>query len=207
MAFSMACASNCGEVTLTPNPSSCVIKERFTTPSRLILIPCDATLPTPIKGAIKPLFDSGQIVYTSELGNWEFGDPSYANSNVSSCRPVNKIITSRTIGFQDRISLSVTSGSPATTNDYADYDFWRDKLEKQGLWYAALWHCNGDTFLPRTASGLLIRATLTGFVNYEVLDQESNLTVEFKKFSLTYQGDPFAFNAPDFNTFTEGITL
>lgn len=207
MAFSMSCASNCGEVTLTPTPASCTVKERFTSPARIIMIPCDADLPNPIKGAIKPLFDSNQIVYSSELGGWEFGEPNYVDSNVSACRPANRVISSRTISFQDRISLSVMEGSPATLNAYADFDFWRDKLEKQGLWYAALWHCNGNVFLPRTSAGVLIPATMTGYVNYEVLDTSSNLTVEVKQFSLIYQGDPFAFNAPDFNTFDEGITL
>lgn len=207
MAFSMACSSNCGTVTLTPAPSSCTVKERFTSPARIIMIPCDAELPDPIKGAIKPLFDSGDIVVTSELGNWEFGEPNYVDSNISACRPVNRIVSSRTISFQDRIGLSVTTGSPAVTTDFADYDFWRDKLEKQGLWYAALWHCNGDVFLPRTSSGVLVPASMTGYVNYEVLDTSSNLTVEVKQFSLVYQGDPFSFNKPDFNTFEESITF
>lgn len=207
MAYSMICASSCGAVTLTPNPSSCEIKERFTSPARIIMIPCDALLPSPIKGSIKPLFEDGTIVYTSELGNWNFGEPNMVDSNVSACRPVNKVISGRTISFQDRIGVSITSGSPAVTNKFADYDFWRDKLAKNGLWYAALWHCNGDVFLPKTASGRLIPATMTGYINYEVLDNQSNLTVEVKNFTLNYQGDPFSFNAPDFNTFEETIVL
>lgn len=207
MAFQMACASNCGSVELLAAATTCELKERVTAPSRAMFIPCDITLPDPIKGSIKPLFDDGSIVLSPPLGGWEFSEPEYANTNISTCIPAYRTIVSRTIKFTDRIAITSNTGSPATINKFADLPFYEDKLAKRGLYYVALVHCNGDAYLPRTSDGVLITASLDGYIDYEVKDEASNYIVQVKRFTVKYQGDPFAFHAPDFNLIEESIVF
>lgn len=206
MAFSMVCATNCGSIDLLAPITSCELKERVTAPSRLHFIACDADLPDPLSGAIAALYSSGSVVVSPPLGGWDFSEPDYVDTNISTCSPVKRTIVSRTLKFTDRTSVSAMTGSPATLDKFADLPFWADKIAKNGLYYVAIEHCNGDVYLPRTSSGQLITATLDGYVDYEVKDESSNYIVQVKRFTLKYQGDPFGFNAPDYNTITEGIT-
>lgn len=206
MAFSMACPTTCGAITLVKRADSCILKERVTSPAYFAFIACDETLPDPIKGAIKPLFDSGAIVVSPPLGGFEFGEPSTVNTNLANCLPTSKIIVGRTIKFTDRTSTTTTSGSPAVTDKFADLPFWADKLNLSGMYYMMQIHCNGDAYLPRNGSSL-IPCTLTGYIDYETKDEASNFIVQVKRFEVNFIGDPYAFNAPDFNIFEEGIVL
>lgn len=207
MAFTMSCASNCGTVTITPVPQTCEVVERMTSPSRLIIIPCDAELPYPIKGAIKPFFEDGTIVASPELANWDFPEPTITNNIISACRPARRIVTGRTITAQDRAGITTNSGSPATIDKYAEYPFYRDLLQKDGLFYVGIVHCNGDVFLAKDWDDTLTRLTLNAYISYETIDSDNAYTIEVKNISMAFTGDPFRFNAPDFNIHEEGIVL
>lgn len=204
----MICASTCGDVVLEAMPPSCILSERYTTPSRLLFMSCSVMLPDPIKGAIKPLFDAGDIVASSPLANWEFTEPNMVDRVLSACEPARQIVTYRQISVQDRFSITSSSGSPAVTNGYAEYAFYRDKLQNAQDLYVLLMHCNGDVFIPKlNHTKNLVKASISGYTTYERIDEVSGLTVEFKQFRLRFQGDPFSFNEPDFNIFDEGIIL
>lgn len=201
------CPASCGNITLVGNPSSCTTDIRQKTLSRLAFFPCTVTLPSTIQGNIKPLFDSGDIVATSELGNFTINDPQTEDIVVSSCRPAKKVTTTREIVFQDRIAVSFSGGSPASTNKYWDYELWKDKLQYEFKLYSMWIFCDGDVLIPRDANGNLLPFSLMGFINWQQPNNQGGAWVEFKQFSMVYQGDPFYFQAPDFNLEDEGIVL
>lgn len=201
------CPSACGDIELLSNPASCITDVRLKTLSRIAFFPCNMSIPDPIEGNIAPLFDDGTIVVTSELGGFTVNDPTTEDVAVSSCRPPKRVIQTREIVFQDRIKVALTSGSPATTNYYFDYDFWKDKLEHE-FNLGMMWiYCDGDVMIPRDANGNILTFSLLGFINWQQPSNQGGAWVEFKQFSMIFQGDPFAFIAPDFNLEEEGIVI
>lgn len=208
MAFNLACSSNCGDIELIPMPESCELNERFTTPSRLLFFGCDVELEDPIKGTVGALFTSGQMVLSSPMANWEFPEPNMIDRATSACEPASQIVTYREIRVQDRYGVTISEGSPAEENRYAEYAFYKNILSKAKNLYAAIVHCNGDVFLPKlNYSKTLVKASIMGYTSYERIDEVSGMTAEFKQFTLRFQGDPFSFNEPDFNLFDEGVSF
>lgn len=200
------CPTNCGSIELLGNPTgSCITDIRQNTLARVHFWPCDVTLPDPITGAIAPLYTDGTIVRSSELGNFTINDPTTRDIIVSACRPARRIVDTREIVFQDRISISAEVGSPITTNAYWDYEFWKDKLQYEFRLNTMWEFCSGDVVIPKDKDGNPLAVSMMGFLNWEQPTTAGGAWVEFKQFSFIYQGDPFFFEAPDFNVITEGI--
>lgn len=203
----MPCPSACGDINLISNPDSCITDVRQKTLSRVAFFPCNVTLPTVIPGNIAPLFDDGTIVVSSELGNFTVNDPATEDIAVSSCRPAKRVIQTREIVFQDRIALSFTGGSPAVINQYWDYNFWKDKLQYEFNLYSMWIYCDGDVVIPVDLKGNPLAFSLLGFINWQQPSNVGGSWVEFKQFSMIYQGDPFYFEQPAFNLIEEGINI
>lgn len=206
----MPCPSNCTPDVLIGNPQGiCSQDVRQRILSRIAFFPCNTTLPDPITGpGMKALFDSGEIVASSKLANIVLADPQTEDVVIDECSVARKFITSRLITAEDRISVSLTSGSPATTNKFRDYDFWQDKLDHQLLMYTMLIYCDGDVIIPATRDGVYISASLTAYLNYQKPSTQGGQWIEFKHLEFNYPGDPLAlFLKPAFNYITAGITL
>lgn len=197
------CPANCDPITILTNPDSCELKTREVTPAGIIVFPCDLSLPNPMPGSMEPLFASGQIAISSQLANITFSDPTTEDVQVADCLPTRRRIVSREITFEDRVAVSATVGSPATTDEYYDYAVWSDWLEKQTRLRAGLYYCNGDVRLFRDPNGGLASFDLMGFINYT--DLSGGVRIEFKSFSMLFNGDPLGMSAPDFNLVDEGV--
>lgn len=206
------CPTNC-----TPDPlvglmnTTCTIDPRRDTPSRIFFFRCQTELPNPITPAgIKALFDSGDIVASSELTNFAFNAPNYEDVQLSDCRTPRRFISTREVTFEDRIKRVKPSSvsSPALDNDYADYDFWEDKLSNTESIFTMIAYCSGETFIPEDSNGNYMNSTLTGYKDFIRAGTAGGASTETKKFSLVYNDDPLAFNIkPSFNYIDAGIEL
>lgn len=203
------CPASCSDITLIGNPTTnCVPSLRKKTISRLLFWPCSVDLPTPITGNIKPLFDDGTIVYSSSLANIVVNDPNFDDVVYDECSPVDKVPSTREITFEDRFAISKTSGSPATTNTYFDYDFWQDKLSNRFSLRFGIVYCDGDVEIPKDDNGNSLTATITVFRSWQKPQTQGGQWIEFKKASIVFQGDPFSLSSkPAFNLSDEGIVL
>lgn len=206
----MACPASCTSVTLLKNPqTNCVDNIRRKTVSRLFFYPCSLSLPNPITGAaMKALFDAGQIVSTNRLGNVVWADPATEDIMVDECSTARKVITTRQLTCEDRISVEANTNSPAADNPYFDYDFWQDKQDQQITLNAMIAYCDGDVIIPLDRNGNPLAFTMLVFLSWQKPQQQGGAWVEFKKLSFDFQGDPMAlYNKPAFNYITAGITL
>lgn len=206
----MPCPSSCGDFTLLGNPeASCTVDIRQKSPSRFFYYPCNVTLPDPITPEnIAPLFEDGTIVASSELANFTVNDPATDDVVISDCRPALPVVSSREIIAEDRIRVELTSGSPATTNMYFDYDFWQDKTEHQFQMNAMIAYCDGDVIIPVDINGNPLTFTMLAYLNWQRPATQGGASIEFKRITMRFQGDPFALHIkPSFNWITAGITL
>lgn len=205
------CPSSCGDITLIGNPTAdCITSIRQTTPSRIAFFPCNTTLPSPITdSAIKALFDDGTIVASSPLANITWGDPTYEEVPIDDCSVPQQILVSREVTFEDRVAVTDNSGSPASYNDYKDYDFWQDKKDNQTKLNYIIIYCNGDAKIGYDEDGVtLLTARITAVLNYQRPANAGGKSVEFKQVSILFQGDPINLaNKPQFNTEEAGIVF
>jgi hypothetical protein len=204
------CPSSCTDIALLANPqAACTTSLRRKTLSRIIFFPCNTTLPNPMTGAaMKALFDDGTIVASSKLANIGVNDPTTEDVVIDECSPTEKVIMTRAIDFEDRVAIALSAGSPLATDLYKDYDFWKDKLAYQMQLSYGFVFCDGDVIVPRDpVSNIPLTATLFGFISYQKAQTQGGAWVEFKKFTLTFLGDPLNFFKPDFNEITAGITF
>jgi hypothetical protein len=203
------CPAQCTDGSLTGIPGD--ICPTFTTRnkamSRLGLMLCGISLPSEFtQETVQPLFDSKEIVLSSVLRNFQWSDPETEDVIIHDCAPPQKQVTKRTLSFEDVIAISVTSGSPATVNKYFDYDFWKDKKDKRLLLRYGIVYCNNDFKFARNADGSLMEAWFDVILSGQRLNNGGG-TVEFKKGTIDFAGDPLAdFAAPDFNLTELGIT-
>jgi hypothetical protein len=195
------CAANCPGVDLVKNPvSGCTDDIRNRTTSRIIFFDCSTDLPSPITcESISSLFEDGSIVASSELANIVWNDPDTEDVVVSDCQPAIKKVVGRTLTFEDRIAISTSVGSPPVTNRYFDYGFWKDKKSANLRLRYGIVDCNGDVTIARDADGNPLRATLQVFLAFQKASTQGGPSVEFKKGSLYFAGDPLDLVAPDFN--------
>lgn len=206
------CPASCNDNTLIANPTtSCVPSVRRRTFSRFIFFNCGMTLPDPMPGSIKPLFDDGSIVSSSTL-TFPNGlpDPTFEDIQYDECSTPVPEATGRLVDFEDNIAISYTSGSPATTNAYYNYIFWADKMRNRYNMSYGMVYCNGDVYIPKDADFVPYTATLNAFISYRKPGQAGGQWFEFIKGTLNFANDPFALidnPVPDFNLNTEGIVL
>lgn len=204
------CPAACDDITLIGLPTeNCVPSLRQTTPSRLFFFPCSTVLPDPLPGNIKPLFDDGTIVYSSALANIAFEDPAFDDVLYDECSPVDKVVSTRTMTFEDRFAISKTTvTSPAGTDPYFDYKFWADKQKNRFTMRYMIGYCNGDVIIPADELGNYLTASLTIYRAYQKPQTQGGKWIEFKKATITFQGDPIGLTVePSFNLTTEGIVL
>lgn len=207
----MACPSSCSDITLLPLPPSCGVVLRKNTLARLLVYPCSFELPDPIicgEGSnIQPLFDDGTIVISGKLANIVLADPVTEDVTTDDCTPVTKNILTREITFEDRNAVSIAdpSFSPGYHNLYYDYDWWLDKIANNTRIAWGIVFCNGDVIIPRDVNGQILNTSVYTFISYQKSSTVGGQSIEFKKGSLTFQGDPFNFQRPDFNLVDCGI--
>lgn len=200
------CATNCGIIELIDNPLQCIAQPRLKKPSRLGFYACNTSLPDPLNdAAIEALIASGEIVYSSALGNFVPQAPTTQDIAVDDCTPARRIIASREIQFQDRIGIDISNSSPLVESKYHDYDFWNDKQVKQLQLNYLIEYCDGDNVIPLDQNGNPLSASLFIFLDYERSSTQGGASTEFKSGSIIFNGDPLAlYNKPAFNRAADG---
>jgi hypothetical protein len=199
MAF---CPADCASFTLIDNPTAgCDLKTRRRNVDKIGFFPCSLDLPAPLTCAnLEPLITAKSIVFTSSLANVEFQDPQFEELQIADCRPAERIITNRTVTFQDRIAVeipAVTGGDPVPANPFFDYDFWKDKRTKRALMRYMFVFCDGSIVIPKDENGKPMAASFDVFLSYERQGSGGNSYIlEIKKGQLDFQGDPLDFNVP-----------
>lgn len=207
----MQCPAACGDITLLSNSATgCAPTRREKTLSRIAFFLCSTTLPEPLEGNIKPLFDSGDIVASMPLANIVLNDPNISEIMMDECSPMDRKTDTREITFEDRFAVTKTlTTSPVTTDAYWDYDFWQDKLNNQTALNYMLIYCDGDVVIPKNPNGSLMKATLFVYLSAQKPTTQGGSWIEFKRGSIIFQGDPWSLTTakPAFNLNDEGIIL
>jgi hypothetical protein len=199
MAF---CPADCASFTLIDNPTAgCDLKTRRRNVDKIGFFACSLDLPSPLTCInLEPLITSKAIVFSSSLSNVEFQDPQFEELQIADCRPAERIITNRTVTFQDRIAVEIPEvvGPPAVAaNPFYDYDFWKDKRTKRALLRYMFVFCDGTIMIPKDESGKPMAASFDVFLSYERQGQGGNSYIlEIKKGQLDFKGDPLDFNVP-----------
>lgn len=210
MAF---CPADCADITVITNqPGGCDLKVRKRNIDRIGFFPCSVDLPAPFTClGLQGLITANTLTFSSPLANIEVQDPSFEELQVADCRPADRVATSRTITFQDRIAIelpAVTGSSPVPANPFFDYDFWKDKKTKRALMRYMLVFCDGSVVVPRDESGKPLVASLDVFLSYERQGSGGNSYIlEIKKGQLEFQGDPLDFNKPELTSGNEVFYL
>jgi hypothetical protein len=204
------CAADCpGAGTLVGNPTaSCTENYRNKTISRLLFFDCGTDLPSPLTcESMDTLFTSRAIVASSELANVVVNDPTTEDVVISDCRPPRKKVVARNITWEDRFAIALSTGSPAVVNQYFDYDFWKDKKNARLRLRYGIVFCDGDVIICRDSKGQPLSAEFDVFLSYQKSSTPGGQSVEFKKGSIDFAGDPLDFAKPDFNINDCGIVL
>lgn len=202
------CPASCGTITILANPSSsCQDNIRRKTVSRFIFYPCSIQLPSPITNAsMLALFTAGQLVFTSALGNIVPADPATEDIMVDECSTARKVITTRTITFEDRVAINNTTYSPSVQAPYFDYNFWQDKNNQQLQLNVMIAYCDGDVIIPQDGNGNPLKMSMLVFLSFQKPQNVGGAWVEFKKGEMTFRGDPFDMSTPpSWNYLTAGI--
>lgn len=204
------CPSQCTPAALLGNATgNCNTNFRKTTPSRLFFFACQTTLPNPVTNAnMKAMFDAGTLVASLELSNVIFEQPAFETLQISDCRPATEIISTRTISFEDRWGIVDNSASPSSYNNFADYDFWFNKISNYQTLNYQIGYCNGDVKIPVDVNGNPLFATLSGYLDYIKAQAAGGASTETKKLKLVFQGDPLALNIkPSWNFIAAGLAI
>jgi hypothetical protein len=212
------CPDDCANFDMISNPrGGCPEnKIRKRTPSRFAFMSCGIALPSTFTAeTTKPLFLGDTttdppvapvIVLSSPLANIVVNDPTTEEVIVHDCMPALQYVNGRIITAEDRIAIEIAAQGQNPANPFFDYDFWKDKKEKSLRLRYGLVYCNGDFVFARDENGVLMEASLQAFISYQKL-QNNGGTIEFKKVSLAFQGDPLDFIKPDFNLIDLGINI
>lgn len=208
-----SCPSSCGDIELLALPKeNCTPSIRQKTLARLAFYGCDVDFPSPLTdAAFKALVDDGLIVFSSELGNVQWAEPTTEELAVSDCRPASTFITGREMTAEDRIAISRTTGTPPSTvtDEYFDYDFLQDKADKQLQMNYLLVFCDGDVVRPLDRKGNPLGASFFSYINYQKAQTQGGASTEFKYIRIRFQGDPLAYYTakPIVNLGEAGIEL
>jgi len=202
MAVNLPCPTACIPTDLVANPTaSCDVDFRRITPALLFFYLCSTPLPDPVTNAnMKALYDSGDLVPSVKLQNMVFAEPNLEQLQANDCYAPTPVVGTRTLTFQDRMGIVDNTASPSTYNNYADYDFWVDKLQKAPYLYTMVGYCNGDVRIQRQ------RVTVFAFVDYEKPQNAGGPSLEVKKVTITFVGDPLDMTIkPEWNYIDAGI--
>lgn len=202
------CPTSCTTDLVGNPPEVCTPVIRQKTLSRLVFFSCGIELPDPITNEnIKPFFDDGSMVISSELAEIIPGAPTYEEIRVSDCRPAQRVVATREITFRDLVAITGNIGSPATETSFFDYAFWKDKVDNQNRLRYGWAYCNGDVVLARNEDGSFMTADLTMFLDY-IRPANGGSSTEFKSGSIRFQGDPINLNnTPEFNLVDAEIVI
>lgn len=183
------CPAECADFTMVEvHQASCEMTYRKINIRSIGFYKCDTALPSPLTAtALADLYTAGGIVFSNELVNVQFGEPTYEERKLSDCRPAFEELVEREITFEDRIKVEITGATP---NLFLDYDFWQDKIEHQANLSYVFVMCNGDLVAPVDDNGFGLQATFRMNLSYEVLSRGG--AIEFKAGSLKFLGDPLA---------------
>lgn len=196
------CPANCQTTLLQYPPSACFDDLRFKTLERMGFYLCTTTLPDPITPeTIEPLIEAGDIVFTKTWGNIVWDAPITEDIPFGDCYPARQKIMGRVLNADDKIAISNTSGSPAITDNYFDYDWIQDKIDKQALLNPMFVYCDGDVVIPRERNGVPVKMTILSYIDWIKSGTQGGSSTEFKRWSIRFSNDPFAFYTakPEFN--------
>lgn len=208
----MYCPANCANFFLIGNPTAgCDLTAlRKRTLSRIAFMSCSADIPDPVTEQNAPgLFNAGDaVIVVSNPLVMTVNDPEQEEIVVHSCMPPIKVTNRRVISFEDKIKVEIPADvdNNVTANPFYDYDFWKDKKSKRLMLRYGLVYCNGDFVFARNEDGSYMEAWFDVFLAYSALANNGG-TLEIKKGTLEFQGDPLDFAKPDFNLVDLGIEL
>lgn len=203
------CPSNCQTTLLQYPPSACFDDLRFKTLERIGFLLCTATLPSPVTAEnLQPLLDDGDLVFTKPLGNLVWDAPITEDIPFSDCAPARQKIMGRVLNADDKIAVSLTSGSPAVTDLYYDYDWIQDKIDKQALLNPLFVYCDGDVVVS-APGGIPVKMTILAYIDWIKSGTQGGSSTEFKRWTFRFSNDPFAFDTakPLFNLYELGINI
>jgi hypothetical protein len=194
--------TDCTDFDLQEKESDCVLEEREVNPRSVGFYKASTVLPQPLtEAALKELIAPTDpatkpgLVFSNELANVTFSDPTTSERKLSDSRPPTEIIESRELTFQDRIGVTVNEASKTI---FKDYEFWKDKKEHATVLNYVIAMSDGRLVVPRqknSAAGM--PATFNVFLNYEAKTQGG--AFEFKQGKIKFLGDPLDFVQPDIN--------
>lgn len=188
------CPSNCQVVLTKLPPAPCIIEPRYSTLDRMGFFDCATTLPDPLTPElIEDLIADGTIVISSIFSS-SWSAPTVEQISLGNCYPQREVVTGRELIIEDRVPVSYTSGSPAVTDDYYDYDFWQSIVEQQASLNYMMIMCSGDVILPKDKNGNLLKASVSGYIDYQLpATPGGNNWIEFKRITIRFANDPLAF--------------
>lgn len=188
------CPADCADDTLTPNaPADCDIDVRKRGIDRIGFFSCGQTLPAPFTcEALAVLVTNHVLVFSSPLANVEVGDPQFEELVKADCLPADRVVTQRSITFEDRIRIeTAATTSPAfAKNKFYDYDFWSDKLSKKFTMRYMFIFCDGSVVVPKDENGNYMEASLDVFLSLPRQGSGgTSYVLEVKSGNLTFKGD------------------
>lgn len=201
MAF---CPDDCVNGEMTPNlPGTCELLPRKRGIDRIGFFNCNETLPSPMNcPGLEPLISGNVLVFSSPLALVTIEDPEQEELELSDCNAPFLTTIRRRITFQDRIKVEQLVASPGVNNLFYDYDFWKDKKTRRAMMRYLFVMCDGSIQVAKDDNGNYLEAALDIFLSMERQGTGGTAyTLEIKKGTLDFKGDPFNFIKPETDTF------
>jgi hypothetical protein len=199
------CTADCADFTLTPMPAAdCEPKLRTRNLDKIGFYLCSETIPEPLDCAtLKPMIDSGAIVFTSPLRNVTWDAPEFENIVVSDCMPATQYMTGRKLTVEDAVAVEVQDSSGNVTNPFGDYEFWNGIKKASFNVRVILKYCDGTLEIPKDDKGNPVTLSIVIYRNYEKQGSNTNpLYLELKHVEINFKGDPLPFVKPELDLST-----
>ena len=193
------CNSACvGEVVLTKT-DQCAIYQRSEVPVRLLLGLCDFDFPEgdytdeDLAKAVKDAIAAGLISATPELSDLVWADPTTATKNYRArCRPADTINVSRQLTGRDFNATDVDSDGTAVP--YQDRLFFKNIVKNKAVKIRGFVTCDGKIYLFLNENGTFANYTAHFWSGYDT--EIDGTSIEFKQYSITFNGDPVNWTLP-----------
>jgi hypothetical protein len=193
------CNSACvGEVLLTKT-DQCAIYQRSEVPVRLLLGLCDFDFPEgdytdeDLAKAVADAITAGEISATPELSDLVWADPTTANKNYRArCRPADTINVSRQLTGRDFNATDVNSAGTAVP--YQDRLFFKNIVKNKAVKIRGFVTCDGKIYLFLNENGTFANYTAHFWSGYDT--EIDGTSIEFKQYSITFNGDPVNWTLP-----------